>query len=134
MMVRNMLIKIFNEFLNNKKIKRHSRYTDTGAVFAERFNRTIRNLLKKLVFLKGNADWLSELPTVIKQYNNTIHTPTKMTPIQAPKKSNEKLVFSNLQDRRVIQQPKYKLGQLVRTADIKRVLSKGDSTSWSYKI
>ena len=41
---------------------------------------------------------------------------------------------SNLQDRRVKQQPKYNLGQLVRTADIKRVFSKGDSTNWSYKL
>ena len=57
-----------------------------------------------------------------------------MTPIQASKKSNEKLVYSNLQDRRVRQQPKFKLGQLVRTADIKRVFSKGDSTNWSYKL
>ena len=54
-----------------------------------------------------------------------------MTPNQASKKSNEKIVYSNLQDRRVRQQPKYKLGQLIRTADIKRVLSKGDSTNWS---
>ena len=36
--------KIFNEFLNNNNIKRYSRYTDKGAVFAELFNRTIRNL------------------------------------------------------------------------------------------
>ena len=27
-----------------------------------------------------------------------------------------------------------KLGQLVRTADTKRVFSKGDSTNWSYKL
>ena len=126
--------KIFNEFLNNNKIKRYSRYTDKGAVFAERFNRTIRNLLKKPVFEKGKADWLSELPSVIKKYNNTIHNPTKMTPIQASKKVNEKEVFSNLQDRRVKLQPKFKLGQLVRTADIKRVFSKGDSTNWSCKV
>ena len=51
-----------------------------------------------------------------------------MTPNQASKKVNEKIVYSNLQDRRVKQTPKYKLGQLVRTADIKRVFSKGDST------
>ena len=57
-----------------------------------------------------------------------------MTPVQASKKSNEKLVFSNLQDRRVRPNPKYKLGDLVRTADIKHVFSKGDSTNWSYKI
>ena len=56
-----------------------------------------------------------------------------MTPIQASKKSNGKLVYSNLQDKRKILDPKYKLGQLVRTAEIKRVFSKGESTNWSYK-
>ena len=91
--------------------------------------RTIRNLFKKPVFLAGNANWLSELPSVVNKYNNTIHSSTKMTPIQASKKSNERKVFSNLQDRRVKQSPKFKLGQLVRTAGIKRVFSKGDSTN-----
>ena len=57
-----------------------------------------------------------------------------MTPIQASKKSNQKIVFDNLRDDREKQQPKYKLGQLVRTADIKRVFSKGDSTNYSYKL
>ena len=48
------------------------------------------------MFLTGNADWLSELPSVIKKYNNTIHSSTKVTPIQASRKSNEKAVFDNL--------------------------------------
>ena len=126
--------KIFSEFLNYNNIKRYSRYTDKGAVFAERFNKTIRNLLNKPVFEKGNADCLSELPSVIKQYNNTIHHSTNKTPNQASKKSNEKLVYNNLKDNRKIQKPKYKLGDLVRTADIKRVFSKGDSTNYSYKL
>ena len=95
----------------------------------------MRNLLKKPVFEKGRADWLSELPSVVEKYNNnTIHSSTKMTPIQASKKVNEKEVFSNLTDDRVKRQPKYKLSQLVRTADIKRVFSKGDSTNYSYKL
>ena len=57
-----------------------------------------------------------------------------MTPIQASKKSNEKEAYSNLKDNREIHEPKHKLGQLVRTADIKRVFSKGDSTNYSYKL
>ena len=48
-----------------------------------------------------------------------------MTPSQASKKSNEKSVYNNLKDTREIQKPKFKLGQLVRTADIKKVFSKG---------
>ena len=53
-----------------------------------------------------------------------MHGSTKMTPNQASKKANEKEVSSNLQDRRVKQQPKFELGQLLRTADFKRVLLK----------
>ena len=120
--------------MKSKRIHHFTRYTDKGPSKAERIIRTIRNLLKKLIFLAGNADWLSELSPVIKQYNNTIHSSTKMTPVQASKKSNEKLVYNNLKDNREIQKPKVKLGQLVRTADIKKVFSKGDSTNYSYKL
>ena len=120
--------------MKSKNIHHYSRFTDEGPSIAERVIRTVRNLIKKPVFEKGNADWFSELPSVVKKYNNTIHHSIKMTPNQASKKSNERKVYSNLQDRRVRQQPKYKLGQLVRTADIKRVFSKGDSTNYSYKL
>ena len=57
-----------------------------------------------------------------------------MTPNQAPKKSNERKVYSNLQDRRVRQKPNFNLGQLVCTAHFERVFSKGDSTNYSYKL
>ena len=125
---------IFQNFLRLKNIHHYSRFTDKGPSIAERVIRTVRNLLKKPVFLAGEASWISELSSVIKQYNNTIHSSTKMTPIQASKKINEKLVFSNLRDDRIKRQPKFELGDLVRSADIKRVFSKGDSTNWSYKL
>ena len=57
-----------------------------------------------------------------------------MTPVQATKKSNEKVVSYNLKDIREVPKAKLKLEQLVRTADNKRVFSKGDSTNWSYKL
>ena len=57
-----------------------------------------------------------------------------MKPIDASRKSNQKFVYNNLKDDREKQKPKYKLGQLVRTADIKKVFSKGDSTNYSYKL
>ena len=125
---------IFQNFMKNKKIHHFSRYTDKGPSIAERVIRTLRNLLKKPIFLAGNADWLNELPSVIKQYNNTVHHSIKMKPIDASKKSNQKLIFNNLKDNREVQNPKFNLGQLVRTTDIKRVFSKGDSTNWSYKL
>ena len=87
--------------------------------------------MKKPVFLAGNANWLSEIPAVTKQYYNTFDSSTKMTPNQTSEKSNEKEVYSNLRDKRLKLDTKFKLSQLVRTGDIKRVFSKGDSTNYS---
>ena len=53
-----------------------------GAVFAERFNRTIRDLLNRPVFGKGDPNSFDILPTKTKQYNIRVHTSTKLTPIQ----------------------------------------------------
>ena len=125
---------IFQNFLKSKNIHHYSRFTDKGPSIAERVIRTVRNLLKKPIILAGNADWLSELPSVIKQYNNTVHHSIKMKPIDASKKSNQKLVYNNLKDDREVRKPRFRLGQLVRTADIKKVFSKGDSTNYSYEI
>ena len=73
------------------KTKQHCpRFTDKGPSVAERIIRTVRNLLKKPAFEKSNADWLSELPSAIKQYNNTIHQCIKMTPVEAKKKQVKK--------------------------------------------
>ena len=125
---------VFQNFLKGKNIQHYSQFTDKAPSIAERLIRTLRNLLKKPVFEKGRADCISELPSVIKKYNNAIHSSIKLTPNQASKKSNERKVYSNLKDKREIQKPKYKLGQLVRTADIKKVFSKGDSTCYSYLL
>ena len=57
-----------------------------------------------------------------------------MTSNQASKKANERKVYSNLQDRRSRQQAKFISGQLVRTADIQRVFSKGDSKNYIYNL
>ena len=57
-----------------------------------------------------------------------------MRPVKASKKSNENLAYSNLQDKRRKLNPKFELGQLVRTADIMRVFIKGVSTKYSYKF
>ena len=125
---------IFQDFLNKNNIKLYSRNTSLGAVFAERFNHTIRDLLKKIVFEHGDAKWIDFLPTITKQYNNRIHSSTKLSPIQSSLKKNEGIVYKNLLDKRKKVKPKFQINDLIRTADLKRNFSKGDTTNWSYKL
>ena len=125
---------IFQEFLNKNNIKLYSRNSSYGSVFAERFNRTIRDLLKKPVFEKGEGKWIDILQTITKQYNNRIHSSTKLTPIQASLKKNEGIVYKNFLDKRKKVTPKFQINDLVRTADLKKTFSKGYTTNWSYKL
>ena len=84
---------IFQDFLNKNNIKLYSRNSSYGAVFAKRFNRTIRDLLERPVFEKGDGNWIDILPKITKQYNNRIHSSTKVTPIQASLKRT-KVMFT----------------------------------------
>ena len=81
--------KIFTNLLNENKIERYSIYSSLGVFFAELFDRIIRDLLKKPVFEKGDANWIDVLPRITKEYNNRIHSTFKITPIRASLKKNE---------------------------------------------
>ena len=49
-------------------------------------------------------------------------------------KKNEGYVYKNLLDKRKKITPKFKIIDLVRTAALKRTISKGDTNKWSYKL
>ena len=97
-------------------------------------NRTIRDLPKKIVFEHGDANWIDVLPTITKQYNKRIYSSTKLSPFQASLKKNEGYVYKNLLDKRKKITPKFQINDFVRTADLRKAFSKGDTTNWSYKL
>ena len=119
---------IFQSFLNNGNFKVYSRNTSLGAVFAEKFNRIIRDLHKNLFSKK------ERVPIKTKQYNNGIHSSTKLTPIQAPLKKTEGYVYHKLLDKRNKRKSKFQVNDLVRTADLRRTFSKANTNIWSDKL
>ena len=125
---------IFQDFLNKNNTKIYSRNSSYGAVFAERFNRTIKDLLEKIVFEQGDAKWVDILPTITKQYNNKVHSSTKISPKDASLKKNEGFVYKNLLDKRMKITPRFQINDLVRTVDLKKTFSKSDTTNWSYNL
>ena len=112
--------KFCSDFLNENNIKRFSRYTSSGSVFAERFNRTIGDLLKRSVFETEDCNWIDNLPTITKQYKNRIHSSTKLTPLRASLKNNEGFVYEIFLDKGKRISPKFKVHDLVKVADSKK--------------
>ena len=127
-------MKFFKNLLNNNNIKYYSRNSSLGAVFAERFNRTIKDLLKLTVFEKRDGNWIDVLPTVTKHYNNRKHSSIELTPKQASLTKSEGYVYQKLLDKRNKIKPRFQVYDLVRTADLKRTFPKGDTSNWSDKL
>ena len=115
-------------------MKIYSRSSSYGAVFAERFNRTIRDLLKRPVSEEGDGKWIDVLPIITKQCNSRIHSSTKLTPIQASLKKNEGYVYNNLLDKRKKITPKFQVNDAVLVSALRKMFSKGDTTNWSYEL
>ena len=126
--------KDFLSYLEKNNITIYSTYSELKAVFVERFNRTLRDLLKVPVFVNRKYRWIDELPKAIKLYNNRKHRTIKMTPIEASMKENESKVRLMFVDKRKFNKPKFKVGDLVRIQDIRNKFSKGDSTNWGNEL
>ena len=81
-------------------MRHYSGKTSLGAVYAKRCSLTIRDLLERPVFEKGDGNWVDVLPTLTKQYNDRTHSSTKLTPIQTSFKKDEGAMYDNLIDKR----------------------------------
>ena len=91
----------FSKLLKVQKVHKYPRLTDEGPSIVEDWVlRTIRNWYKKPVFEKRNADWICDLPSIIKQYKITFHYPKEMKPSDVSQKVNYKIVYFNLQDKK----------------------------------
>ena len=104
--------KTFLDFLKQNEIQIYSTNSDLKAVFVERFNRTLLDLIKKPMYIEGKGSWLNHLDTAMEKYNNRVHGTTKMTPFEAKNQPIDPPTFVNIP-----KQPKLKVGDYVRVPD-----------------
>ena len=83
--------------------------------------------------------WLDILPVIVKDYNNTIHSTTDMTPIDASKQDPEiqkilhDLYYKDREKSKPIKS-KFKLNDFVRIDRWKKHFEKGYTQRWSSEI
>ena len=72
----------FLHYLKEQNIQIYSTHSDLKAVFVERFNRTLLDLIKEPMYIEGKGSWLNNLDAVLDKYNNRVHGTTKMKPFE----------------------------------------------------
>lgn len=78
-----VMSKEFQSFLDREGIKHFAvdpaKKRNTAIV--ERFNRTLREILRKYFFARDTNSYIEALPALIENYNNTLHSTTGETPM-----------------------------------------------------
>ena len=105
--------KHFKEFLKKEKIKIYHTENEEKSSVVERWNRTMKNRMWKMLTANNNTVYWDKLDKLVDDYNNTKHSSVKMTPNEASKKENEEKVFVNLYGNLIYWKPKNQSLQLV---------------------
>ena len=118
-------------------VELYSTENEEKSSIVERWIRTIKEKMWKYFTDNNTYTYMDVLPDLVEDYNNTVHSSTKFTPVEASKKKNELNVWCNLYpDRHKINNltPKFSIGDEVRITKKKKVFEKGYTTRWTEEV
>lgn len=125
----------FQNLMKKYKINHYHTYSCTKAAIAERVIRTIKERLFKFFSLNGSYNWISILPEIIANYNNTKHSTTGMKPIDINKKNESRVLRSAYNFIKMSTEPKkFSIGDVVRISKVKHVFQKGYTPNWTTEL
>ena len=121
----------FLHYLKEQNIQIYSTSSDLKAVFVERFNRTLLDLIKEPMYIEGKACWLNHINNALDKYNNRVHGTTKMTPFEMVTNTNK---INNIKINNNEKLPKFQVGDYVRVPDKRNIYSKSYTTNWNREL
>jgi hypothetical protein len=121
----------FDILMKKYNIHKYSTFSNMKACIVERFNRTLKEKMFREFTARGSQEWISILPLLINEYNNSKHKTIGMSPKQAD--ANPTSV--KIMQRKIIKRKnKFNVGDNVRISTYKSVFTKGYLPSWSTEI
>lgn len=128
----------FARLMESEKINHYSTHTDKKASIVERFLRTLKNNLYKRMALESTHRYTDFLQDVVDDYNNRVHSTTKLKPSEITKRKHEKhllaTVYKKNNTREVAKAVRFRVGDVVRISTQKRFFAKSYDQSWSSEL
>ena len=120
------------QVLEKNNIQMYSTGTENKASIVERFNRTLGNKLKPIIF--KNLNWVDVLPKIIKTYNTTYHRTIKMKPIDVNIKNENHLLSTVYNFSISSSKPNFEVGDRVRLSSLVDQFRNKLKTNWTKEI
>ena len=119
----------FKKWLQENDIAMYSAHNEGKSVVAERFIRTLKSKIYKYMTSISKNVYIDILDDIVDEYNNTYHTTIKMKP--ADVKDN---TYINADKELNNKDPKFDVGDRVRTSKYKKNFTKGYMPNWSEEV
>jgi hypothetical protein len=118
--------------IKEKKIEAYSTYGTHKATVVERFNRTVKNNMYKMLLYNNNYEWTKHLQELIEQYNNSPHRGIqKYTPYQVYREGQ---LLDTIPEKPNLKPPKFKVGDKVKISKQLGVFSRGYKPKWQSEV
>ena len=109
----------------------YSTYSTVKACVVERFNRTLKEKMFRQFTVRGSYEWVSILPELMNNYNNSKHRTIGISPKQADVNSSSiEIKLREIKQKKI----KFTVGDKVRISMHKGVFVKGYLPNWSTEI
>ena len=119
----------FKKWLRDNDIVMYSAHNEGKYVVAERFIRTLKSKIYKYMTSISKNVYIDNLDDIVDEYNNTYHTTIRMKPIDV--KDN---TYINADKEINNKDPKFKVGDHVRTSKYKNIFAKVYMPNWSEEV
>ena len=98
-------------------------------VVAEKFIRTLKNKIYDYMASISKNVYIDKLDDIVNKYNNTYHSTIKMKPVNVKSSTN---INSNKEIND--EDPKFKIGDIVRTLKYKNIFAKSYVSNWPGEV
>jgi len=124
----------YNQYLKNynkeNNINMYHTYSGLKSSYAERFNRTLRDLIYKYLNLNKTKTYINNLQDIVKEYNLSVHSSTGETPYSIYFEDKLSKKKTSIKD----EETKFKIGDYVRISKTKNLFEKGYTPKWSNEV
>lgn len=125
----------FSTLMNERGINHYKTYSDLKACIVERLIKTFKMKLYPKMAIRSSLRYIDFLQEVVDDYNNSNHRTIHMTPKEASRKVNEKLLQQTVfKNHRVRVVTKFKIGDSVRISNKRFIFSRGFHTQFSTEV
>lgn len=128
----------FQQLMAKNGINHYSTYSTKKAAIVERFNRTLKGKMWKAFSQQGSYKWLTILPELVADYNNTKHRTIRMKPNEVTENNEKHLMRTVYTDHVRLDigkgREKIKLNDHVRISKFKSEFAKGYTPNWTSEI